>query len=1346
MTDDFKICPYTGLRPFTEDESIYFKGRDEHIDQATKQLQKNKFIMLTGASGDGKSSLVYAGILPNAKAGFLKSQFSNWVIADFRPERNPLGNLSRSLANQLGIANENTVRTELGHGFSALVDMYKASKLYLDVNDADWHLLDDQQKAVKKRGAANLIIIADQFEEFFTNPENFQKGVPSQDANLVTNLLLETARISLDERLPIYVIITMRSDFIGQCASFRGLPEAIGFSQFFVPRLNRTQLQEVIEEPASLSGNTISKRLTERLIHDMIEGTDQLPILQHALNQIWKMADEGRSEMDLMHYAMVGGIHGEDLPGKDADTFKQWFNNQPPKIKACYNEPDLQNILNTHANKLYILTIDYLKEKGIENISENDVHQVIETAFKCLTKIDNSRAVRNRMTLGQITAILNQPHLDYKKVGKVLDIFREPGNTLLHPFLEEVPELSESTVLDITHESLIRNWENLDQWAKQEFVSFTTYLDFSQQLNRWVDSGKSSSFLLYIGPLTYFENWYNKAKPNATWISRYLGEDIEQQQKFAKAELILQDTQEFLKRSASKHTITRAVMKYGPRRIAAVIALIAMITLSSFAVKTYFDHRNPAMLANIAEQAVPLMNNPKVFFGNKGAFIVEQLRLKQVTLRQAIDRVKDPMQKIEAVNGVAVLLALQGQTGPVNEISEAIRFGDSLFQAFPLSYSNVKQLSSYLKNAAEWRTILGVANFYNPSNELLELQKRNGKRLAGHVINILEKEPSGFDDILNFTHAIETAINFNGFTPEELLQVTNILSPFDGNQTEWVKEHFKRDKLLVRGYQGYGFAFNGLYQEMAYLYAAVGKTEYALHCVDTLLKYNDGYYEKNYTGIIDNASNITSVFYRSGHSDLIDDFVAGYCERKKTTTIDFYQRLIARTKPVNLTRNSGIQSIFPESQNLNLQYGDRGEIAFFFEKFRQSILTSPNSDEKNFLLAISYKDEGIYSAYRAELVDQKDGKEKYYSLFEKSTEYYDKVSQSYLSQSIEMRAGTSTDQVVVSRSILYLYPDVITLFSPMAPRDFHFNFMSASFLEYLIDEKLFATLFKEPRELEYVERWLTDYHYLVRASSLNMRTKVTLDALAKLGNALAAIKESSNIDLNLLYLYLGREAYLKDDQALAVKFYQQVKTEKLSNIFKYKIFSGFVQNNSMRLIADAYTCFVHNGKMNEANHLLGFFKKTVNRSSMYAFAARELVNKMEPSFIQGLLDSARAEMLRVENANTLQPNRDRLACALVSVQPTANNIQEAKNLIKNRPLKFVALKFLTRGLAYRQNLFEGIQLIPDNISDDEKLDFLWNGMLGYADGQPMPAGWSRYEDNMIGPQNTGFIVYVDETN
>lgn len=82
-----RVCPYSGLRPFTEEESIFFKGRDLHIRQIVKLLEENKMAFITGASGDGKSSMVYAGVVPYIRAGFFKAQFNNWIIADFKPQK-----------------------------------------------------------------------------------------------------------------------------------------------------------------------------------------------------------------------------------------------------------------------------------------------------------------------------------------------------------------------------------------------------------------------------------------------------------------------------------------------------------------------------------------------------------------------------------------------------------------------------------------------------------------------------------------------------------------------------------------------------------------------------------------------------------------------------------------------------------------------------------------------------------------------------------------------------------------------------------------------------------------------------------------------------------------------------------------------------------------------------------------------------------------------------------------------------------------------------------------------------------------------------------------------------------
>ncbi|MFN9291975.1 MAG: hypothetical protein ACK6EB_28190, partial [Planctomyces sp.] len=88
----------------------------------------------------------------------------------------------------------------------------------------------------------NVVILADQFEEVF----RFQQRDPDEALAFV-NLLLATAA---DRSVPVYVLLTMRSDFLGQCAVFPGLPEALNDSQFLCPRLTRTQLREAIQLPA----------------------------------------------------------------------------------------------------------------------------------------------------------------------------------------------------------------------------------------------------------------------------------------------------------------------------------------------------------------------------------------------------------------------------------------------------------------------------------------------------------------------------------------------------------------------------------------------------------------------------------------------------------------------------------------------------------------------------------------------------------------------------------------------------------------------------------------------------------------------------------------------------------------------------------------------------------------------------------------------------------------------------------------------------------------------------------------------------------------------------------------
>ncbi|MES2139308.1 MAG: hypothetical protein V4511_06340 [Bacteroidota bacterium] len=584
-----KICPYPGLRPFNEEESIFFRGREEHIEKITSQLQERKFVMLTGASGDGKSSIVYAGVIPNARAGFFKAKFNNWLIADFRPERSPLKNMAITLAEKLGYTDIEYVEKELSFGFSSLINLYKKSPFYLDYNGQLWNSADETERKKLKRKAANLFILVDQFEEFFTNSENYNNGKASVNAQAVINLLLETAKIALAEDLPIYIICTMRSDYVGQCAVFRGLPEYIGFSQFFVPRLKRKEVHQVIEEPATLSGNRISNRLIETLINEC-EGLDQLPILQHALNSIWKChVQDNAAEMDIIHYAKVGGIDGKLIPEDQKMIFSNWYNDQPEYKQKILEGGSLANVLNAHARELFESSVDYCRKHIGRDVSREDAHRILKKILTCLTKINDSRAVRNRATVLEIKQIIGEK-VDNRLIGGLVNIFREPGNTLLKPYILDSftgsNELNDEDILDITHESLIRNWTELAEWTKQDHENVSVINDLKKQVERWEEQSRSKDYLLTIGSLAYFKNWYKTLNPNPYLIAKYDTSNLSPVQKLEVASQFIRPAADYIK--ISEKTIKRK------RRAVLVIAsaiILILIGFTSFA----FKERNKAL-------------------------------------------------------------------------------------------------------------------------------------------------------------------------------------------------------------------------------------------------------------------------------------------------------------------------------------------------------------------------------------------------------------------------------------------------------------------------------------------------------------------------------------------------------------------------------------------------------------------------------------------------------------------------------------------------------------------------------------------------------------------------------
>jgi energy-coupling factor transporter ATP-binding protein EcfA2 len=1303
-TDEVNICPYTGLRSFTEEESLYFKGRDLQIDQITALLEQNKFLMVTGASGEGKSSLIYAGLIPNARAGFFKARYSNWVVADFRPERTPVTNMAITLAEKFN-SNPATVETELRRGYSSLIDLYTNSSFFLDEENALQDISDQQAKDMRRK-AANLLIIVDQFEEFFTNPENFFHETPSKDSQIVVNLILETARIAIKRNLPVYVVCTMRSDYIGQCSAFRGLPEYIGFSQFFVPRLKRKDLKQVIEEPALLSGIRISQRLIERLVFDIAEGVDQLPILQHALSRIWMAADMGNDELDLRHYAMVGGMPEDELPDEDLARFRKWFGELPLSQQGFYRNTGLSKIIEIHANLLYENAWEYYNSRHPQRpITQQAAKRIIAISFSCLTKIDNSRAVRNRMSLEEITGIINVQELTSEMVGEVLNIFREEGNSFIRPFKTEDPasqRLAPDTVLDITHESLIRNWNKLNQWANREFEFYSTFLDFQKQLNRWKNSGKGRGYLLPIGPLSYFENWYKNCKPNEGWIIRYAESREDQAIARRHATETLSDTREFLKRSSRKEFITRAFMKYGPQRIATVFAILVMLVLSGFYWYNADQKKNARVIQRVRSESTALLKSEEAETEIKAIYLLVQERQDSGTLMPYLVSL-EPNNKITLTNEIynKILSFNKHNEDPLKSNTRELLINNLM--------SPDKSLTPefLMKERNRFLTLLAMDQYYSPdSKKETNLTVMAEKSLNAAIQFFKDQDILHPGVSMELNLAIQMGLTFGKAKPDQLQTLLQLISPATGSEAEKTyARYYMKGSLEPDGRQS--MDFNGGYHTLACLYAAAGNIQHVFWCFEKLLETNQhDYFEL--PRIFNNHLNVLEYLYQYGHRDQVPLF------------LDWLAKHTADNPPVTILRNAILRAgyishmyfinlngrffrsnrgyVFP-----NLCFSDRSVFDAMEEDYTSQVANMKDPAAKKFALALNQKRVAMfYSKYWYDRQMHAD-EQKLNQWFSQSLVLQGQLDSLYLEGTESTTVIYNSDGVRTSdvrRYDLLNYPDY---------RDgwFSWTFHTDYFFNYMVRKNLLKTIYKTGRDLQLLHYWVAksfewktftppeDYSNTYILPDTVLKTILTFVDQHPQGAA---------FDKNLLNLVLANRAFERGDTAEGLKYYRDLDMKNItrsSDRYEYleKIFFlNMVKNLSVHLAAI--------GKTNDAFILAAVFPTDELRLVCYENMADRVYSQNASPATFVFLDSIYSSGHRIDFTNLKLDFDCRSDQIRVLSKIGSRSLNEsAVELLREIPqdFKFDGVTARVSGIASEGNYYNARTSIPPTLTESQDL-------------------------------------------